>query len=221
MALSIWPCPWPTRARAAVRSTCALAIGCAGGTATRALKSAVIRMKRLRPSIDQAELKKNLFYDPELGWFMWLISKGRIQAGDSAGSIAKRNKGRIRIRINGEEYKAHRLAYLYMTGVWPEAEVDHFFGDPGDNRWSILRPANRRQNSENQRRGHRDSKSGILGVHWDKWANRWTAVITVHTTEGRKVLYLGKSFDVETAQRRYLKAKKFYHQYQTIASHAD
>jgi HNH endonuclease len=43
------------------------------------------------------------------------------------------------VEIDGELYRADRVAWLYVTGEWPEGEVEHINGDRGDNRWENLR----------------------------------------------------------------------------------
>ena len=57
---------------------------------------------------------QNMFtYDGELGCLRWKISNSnRIKVGDVAGNVLK--DGYTRIRINGVDYKAHRLIYHFF-----------------------------------------------------------------------------------------------------------
>ena len=92
---------------------------------------------RTNSGITQTELKKNLLYDPITGVFTWKINKGRnAKVNTVAGSLHP--KGYIRIRISGIDYAAHRLSYLYMTGLWPVDLLDHINGVRYDNRWCNL-----------------------------------------------------------------------------------
>jgi hypothetical protein len=54
--------------------------------------------------------------------------------------------------VDGYKSYAHRLAFLYMTGSLPPADVDHVNGVRNDNRWSNLRLATRSQNMWNVKR---------------------------------------------------------------------
>lgn len=173
-------------------------------------------MKRLRKTITHARLVDLLHYDPELGWFMWLRKRGRVAAGQVAGSIVEAD-GRIRIRVEKEEYKAHRLAYFYMTKEWPKDEIDHVFGDTDDNRWEFIRDTTRSENMQNQRKAHRDSVSGLLGASWHSRTGTWRAVIVVRDESGKKkVVSLGYHRSELAAHRKYLEAKKRLHPFQTI-----
>jgi hypothetical protein len=67
-------------------------------------------------------LREVLHYDPITGIFTWLVSLSN-HVGKVAGSLD--GTGRVRIRVDGREYGAHRLAWLYMTGNWPVNEIDH------------------------------------------------------------------------------------------------
>jgi hypothetical protein len=89
-------------------------------------------------NLTQTQIKNLLDYDPNTGIFTWKI--GGVEAGifDEAGY-------RI-IRINRQRYKAHRLAWLYMTGIWPIHDIDHINNQKGDNIWSNLRAATRSEN---------------------------------------------------------------------------
>ena len=97
--------------------------------------------------MNQERLKSLLRYEPETGEFTWLVAKGnRAKAGDVAGCL---DNGYTRIKVDGKQYRAHRLAFLYMTGSMPKI-VDHWDRDPSDNRWSRIRPATNGQNVCNQ-----------------------------------------------------------------------
>src|SRR5437879_5605760 len=94
-------------------------------------------------------LKELLTYDPETGEFRWKVApNGRVRVGDIAGCVSSR--GYILIGIDGALYRAHRLAFLFMTGAFPEPQVDHSNRDKADNRWLKLREANNSQNNANK-----------------------------------------------------------------------
>src|ERR1700719_1662744 len=101
-------------------------------------------------AIDDDRLRELLSYDPETGVFRWLVRKRQnVKAGDVAGSFD--GCGYCKISIDRRAYKAHRLAWLYMTGEWPPAEIDHINMNRADNRFANLRLATRHQNMANQR----------------------------------------------------------------------
>lgn len=111
--------------------------------------------------LTQARLKELLTYDPATGEFLWSATpRSGVRAGSPAGNISPEGR---RIRIDRKEYKAHRLAWLYVHGAWPAAVIDHINGDPTDNRIANLREATHQQNMANsKRRG--DNTSGRKGV---------------------------------------------------------
>ena len=102
------------------------------------------------------------------------------------------------ICVENNRLLAHRLAFLYMTGAFPPAEVDHINGDKVDNRWCNLRPATRSQNSANRPTKNR---LGMKGVKARK-NGRFEADIRV---KGRKV-YLGTFDTIAEAAAAYEKA---------------
>lgn len=109
-----------------------------------------------------ARLREVLHYDPATGLWRWLVTlSNRAIAGNVAGSL--RNDGYWRIRVDGRLYGAHRLAVLYMTGEWPEADVDHEDRNRANNRWLNIRPGTRSQNLANVR-VKAISSTGVKGV---------------------------------------------------------
>jgi len=83
--------------------------------------------------LTQAHLKSILCYSQETGQFVWIDKPSKhIASGDQAGSKTK--DGYWRIGIVGQQFKAHRLAWLYVTGEWPDNQIDHINGIKTDNR---------------------------------------------------------------------------------------
>ena len=114
--------------------------------------------------LTQEKLKTLLNYNPETGIFTW---KKRNQ--NISGTI--NNKGYVVIQINNKIYLAHRLAWLYMTGLWPKNDIDHFNQVRTDNRFFNLREATRKENCQNVHKPHPNNSSGYLGVYWNKKLN--------------------------------------------------
>src|SRR5882757_1550497 len=101
--------------------------------------------------ITQAWLRHLLHYDPLTGEWTWVNPNPRarnICAGMRAGTV--RFDGRRQISIEGKLYLGSRLAWFYMTGEWPEDEVDHKNRIKSDDRWENLRPATHSENMFNR-----------------------------------------------------------------------
>lgn len=75
---------------------------------------------KMRSELTQDELKSALDYDPETGVFVWKIKPAKnVPVGRKAGSREPSN-GHVYIKLFGVDYTAQRLAWFYMTGVWPD-----------------------------------------------------------------------------------------------------
>lgn len=121
-------------------------------------------------------LMELLVYEPESGALKWISRPSKkVRIGDCAGCGATK-RGEVLIRIDRVLYKAHRLAWLYMTGVWPADEIDHRDCDPSNNRWSNLREATREQNNFNVKKLSTNT-SGFKGVSLHKASGLWQAYI--------------------------------------------
>lgn len=131
-----------------------------------------------------ARLKELLRYCPDTGVFDWISNNGmRVCIGKPVGS---KSRGYLRIRVDGKKYFAHRLAWLYVHGEWPEHELDHVNRDRADNRIANLRPASDTQNQRN--RGiQRNNSSGVTGVYWRPADRKWQAMIKIN----KKLISLG------------------------------
>lgn len=133
--------------------------------------------------LTQTRLKEMLRYDPETGHFWWLKRGGRrakIKFDEPAGY--KDSRGYVLIGLDGRHHYAHRLAWLYMTGEFPDNEIDHENVDPSDNHWKNLRKARHHQNLSNIR-AHKDNRSGYKGVFEHKpgvWRSRIMVRGVVH-----------------------------------------
>lgn len=149
----------------------------------------------------KAYLESLLLYDPEAGHFAWRQQRGnRIKVGSRAGAI--NTEGYVIIRVDRIEHRAHRLAFLFMTGETP-AIIDHINGNRADNRFSNLRAATPLINSINCKM-RKTNTSGHKGVSFFKASGRWQASIRVN----RKRLHLGLFETPELAGEAYRAAAK-------------
>lgn len=155
--------------------------------------------------LTQERLKQALNYSAETGVFVWHSpNTNRLRVGAIAGTEAG---GYRQIRVDYVIYKAHRLAWFYVYGVWPQNHIDHINGDPSDNRIVNLRDVTNAENGQNIRRAHHDSRSGLLGASWDKRKRIWVAQIC---TNGKRRT-IGGYATAEQAHEAYLKAKREVH----------
>ena len=151
--------------------------------------------------ITHSRLTEVLHYDPETGVFRWLVDR---RNGSRAGQIAGTNTGRgwLHFMVDGRLYKAHRLAWFYMTGSFPPEQIDHINGNRSDNRWCNLREATAQQNSVNRARP-RTNTSGVHGVTYYKRNRKWGANITAH----KERRFLGLFDSLEAASNARLQAE--------------
>ena len=98
--------------------------------------------------LTQHRLKELLRYDESSGIFTWIPKKRDYRSQYLAGG--KTTNGYITIGIDNKHYLAHRLAYLYIIGSFPEKQIDHINGVRSDNRWLNLRQATPSQNNCNR-----------------------------------------------------------------------
>lgn len=148
--------------------------------------------------LTQAQLKAMLDYSPLTGVFTW---KEKISRKVVVGSVAGcyRADGYLRIKALGQEYLGHRVAFFYMNGYWPSAEIDHKDGNPANNTWDNLRECIHAENLQNAR--PRKSASGVTGVGWHKLRQKWRATLTVMGKQVHAGLFDTKSEAIEARSR--------------------
>lgn len=144
-------------------------------------------------------LRANLSYDPATGLFT------RLKTGLPVG-FRHKQKHYVNITIAGKTHRAHRLAWLYMTGTHPTGVIDHINVCRTDNRWANLRDIKHALNLQNRRLANKNTSTGVLGVGNAK-NGRYKARITV----AGKAYFLGYFATLPDAQAAYLAAKAIHH----------
>lgn len=146
--------------------------------------------------LTQKRLLELLSYDPVGGRFAW---RDQERASKPVGH---QHHGYLKISIPGfGGLYAHRLAWLYMTGEWPERFVDHADCNRLNNAWKNLRLATRQQNAANSVRQRRNV-ANAKGV--TKRRDGYRAFIKV----GERNIHLGDYNTVEEAAAAYAGAAK-------------
>lgn len=124
----------------------------------------------------QDELKEILDYNSITGVFTWKISPSRrAKIGDIAGYS---DRGYTIIRYNYKNYKAHRLAWLFIYGVIPKM-IDHIDRNGSNNSIDNLRISCYSENNKNKSK-YSNCKSGVTGVSYSKKDSKWKPTIKVN-----------------------------------------
>lgn len=149
-------------------------------------------------------LRELLDYDPETGDFTNRITRNNngARAGEKAGTLSN---GYVAIGLDGVNHRANRLAWLYMTGEWPKAFVDHKNRIKSDNRWENLRELSNTQNMQNVAKPNANNSTGYRGVMPHGSGFRAQIVIDGKTRS------LGTFRSPEQAHAAYLSAKVKHH----------
>jgi hypothetical protein len=151
-------------------------------------------------SIDK--FKEELHYDKLTGRFLWLKHK----KAERIGLYAEKDhpNGYRQIYIFKRNYLAHRLAWVFSFGSWPENHIDHINEDKKDNRIGNLRDVPQSINLANQKNPQRNNTSGYRGVSFKKRISKFHAQIFVN----KKYNSLGYFDSAEEAHKAYLKFKE-------------
>jgi hypothetical protein len=127
-------------------------------------------------SMDKTSLTERLDYSPITGEFRWKVTAGSRKAGDIAGSVFNNGYGMeyIRIKCGRRTFFAHRLAWLFANGEWPDGYIDHINHDGLDNRISNLRTVDNETNQKNAKLPSHNT-SGLSGVCFVSKTSKWHA----------------------------------------------
>jgi len=153
------------------------------------------------------QLKEILVYSPKRGVFTWVNPPPQHAGliGDEAGSAAPGDKPYWNIQIGGRKYKRSRLAFLFMTGLYPKDCIDHINGDSLDDRWVNLREATITQNAWNHkgRKKQSDTPMGVRRLPNGKYVSR----IGVN----KALITLGTFSELSDAVNAYQEARSIYY----------
>lgn len=147
----------------------------------------------MNAQIFRARVLELFSYDPRSGKLFWKVApSNRVKVGQEAGRIE--SNGYRRVRIDRNDYYAHRLIFLIENCYLPEY-IDHKDGNPLNNRIENLREASRSENMRNTSK-RSNNTSGIVGVCWGKSRNKWQAECT---DRNGKRTHLGYFTDIQVA----------------------
>ena len=136
-------------------------------------------------------------------WFTsdrWWKAWNTRYSGKSAGSLYVNSQTGyqcIVIMLGKKPRRAHRIAYLWMTGSPAPSNLDHKDQDATNNRWSNIRLASHHINNRNVRI-RANNTSGVNGVSWNKRVRKWEAYAN---GENRKRVALGFFDNIDEAER--------------------
>ncbi|WP_370841709.1 HNH endonuclease signature motif containing protein [Gemmiger formicilis] len=120
------------------------------------------------------KLKKEVRYDKNSGQFYWI--KNKIHRNLST-PIGTNTTSRYKcLTYNQVKYYLHKLAWYFEYGIYPLEQIDHIDQDTNNNSISNLRLVTPEENSRNKPK-RRDNISGITGVSYDKWSDKWVVRI--------------------------------------------
>ena len=150
----------------------------------------------------QKEIQSLFSYDKNTGIFTWRKDRyaRKVKGLEAGWTVSDKNRRTkyINMRVNGVIHKAHRLAWMYVYGEWPEY-IDHDDGNGLNNRISNLRNVSKEESAKNKPL-QLNNKSGCSGVRFYKPLEKWLARINVN----RKRVHLGYFDLIEDA----IKARK-------------
>lgn len=163
---------------------------------------------RWKRRFSHEELLSIIHYNAETGEFTWLRTiHSRAIKGTKAGTLSKKH-GYVSIQIFGYVYKAHRLAWFYMTGAWPGNKIDHRDRVKSNNIFSNIRDVTHSMNMQNQSKAHKESTSNFIGVSLHKSTGKWCVQLV---RKGVKKRHYGLFDSEEKASQYYQNLKDKMH----------
>lgn len=157
---------------------------------------------KMNDRLTQERLNELLSYDVATGEFTWNETRAPMAP---KGSIAGRinTSGYRSISVDGMRFPAHRLAWLWKHGRFPELILDHINGNKLDNRIENLREVSSQQNAWNVHNARSSNKAGRIGVIKSHSADRPFAA---EIRRGDQQWRLGYYKTAEEAEAAYIGA---------------
>jgi len=145
------------------------------------------------------ELVHELFdYNADTGIFTNKINRGTsAKKGEVAGGLSR--DGYWYINVNGKNYLAHRLAWFYIHGYFPEYGLDHKNRVRHHNWIDNLREASQSCNIKNSKL-KKNNTSGITGVSWHKQNKKWLVQIRDKNHKAIHIGYYNNKLDAAKAR---------------------
>lgn len=150
-------------------------------------------------------MRSYINYDPDTGLFLYFRSRGKMKAGQMAGT--KNKWGHIEINFKQKKYQAHRLAWRFHYSECPNGIIDHINREESDNRICNLRLSTCLENMHNRDKPHPINKTGLIGANFKKKTGKWSSQIRFNY----KIINLGSYDTAEQAHQAYMKEKSKLH----------
>lgn len=94
----------------------------------------------IRTRLSARTVRDLLAYNERTGALTWRVDRSRTaKAGDDAGFVRSTDR-QIIVRINGRQYLAQRLIWLYKTGERPQGRLIFLDRDPTNLKWRNIQP---------------------------------------------------------------------------------
>lgn len=148
---------------------------------------------------------KFVAHDKLLELICYSSEDGQFFFTDGSPAEHDGGQGYLNVQVEKKGYRAHRLAWFYVYGVWPIGEIDHINGIRSDNRIKNLRDVHRSVNQQNRKAPQKNNKCGLLGV--TAAGHKFKATVRV----GNKSHHAGTFSSPQEAHEAYLKAKRALH----------
>lgn len=105
-------------------------------------------MKEQKSGLTVEWLRENMDYAADTGVFMWKKPGFGRTVGKVIGSkMWSKGRSYLTMKVDGTVFYAHRLAWFYHYGEWPNGSVDHIDADRTNNAMDNLRLATPAQNA--------------------------------------------------------------------------
>lgn len=162
--------------------------------------------RKINPLPAVSRVRELLTYDHKAGTLVWNQSRGTRKKGAAAGW--QHSTGYWYVRIDGRDYKLHRIVWLHYYGTEPKDLLDHIDRDKSNNKIRNLREATHAENQQNKR-VYKNNRSGHKGVSWNVAERKWRVRIQIAGVNRLVGLY--RTLDEAVAARKQAEQRLHTH----------